>query len=113
MMWQQLNRPLPYFISQISDLLTQASSQSLFSPSTTDVCMLLLTIVYIYLRCATRIPGLNADIAWSWLDLFQVSVIIDQSKFTNVPGPYLIALAPHGNMFIIQVNRFYDEICSL
>ena len=32
----------------------------------------------------------------SWFDIFDFRLIVDQSQFANLPGPYVFALAPHG-----------------
>jgi hypothetical protein len=51
-----------------------------------------------YLFSTRNLPIFNkvAEFAHAVFDIFNTRVIVDQSKFANVPGPYLVAMAPHG-----------------
>ena len=41
-----------------------------------------------------QVPGI--ELFESWFDVCNFRLVIDQSHFDNTPGPYVMALAPHG-----------------
>lgn len=65
---------------------------------TMDIIFLGLTLLQLYLFSTRNLPIFNkvAAFAHAVFDIFNTRVIVDQSKFANVPRPYLVAMAPHG-----------------